>query len=152
MLDKNFKMAESILLEQGYVDEAIEMYQDLHKWDEAIAVAQAKVWRTCFSIEGAVNVCVGREGRETPRCMVRRERSSQHWYSQQLTTGFGVVQFMEDKVMFDLFFVLMFKQILKTNNTKIVLCLVWRSYMEQLINFKSKSEIFPAKAVGWSWW
>ena len=78
VLDKNFKMAESILLEQGYVDEAIEMYQDLHKWDEAIAVAQAKVWRTCCSIEGAVNVCVGREGRETPRCMVRRKRSSQH--------------------------------------------------------------------------
>jgi len=24
------------------VDEAIEMYQELHKWDEAIAVAQAK--------------------------------------------------------------------------------------------------------------
>ena len=46
VLDKNFKLAESILLEQGYVDEAIEMYQELHKWDEAIAVAQAKVWRT----------------------------------------------------------------------------------------------------------
>lgn len=70
VLDKNFKMAESILLEQGYVDEAIEMYQELHKWDEAIAVAQAKVWRTCCSIEGAVNVCVGGERRGTPRCMV----------------------------------------------------------------------------------
>ena len=44
VLDKKFKLAESILLEQGYVDEAIEMYQELHKWDEAIAVAQAKVW------------------------------------------------------------------------------------------------------------
>ena len=44
VLDKNFKLAESILLEQGYVDEAIEMYQELHKWDEAIAVADAKVW------------------------------------------------------------------------------------------------------------
>ena len=43
VLDKNFKMAESILLEHGYVDEAIEMYQELHKWDEAIAVADAKV-------------------------------------------------------------------------------------------------------------
>ena len=48
VLDKNFKMAESILLEQGYVDEAIEMYQELHKWDEAIAVAHAKVWRRCW--------------------------------------------------------------------------------------------------------
>ena len=26
------------------MDEAIEMYQELHKWDEAIAVADAKVW------------------------------------------------------------------------------------------------------------
>ena len=43
ILDKNFKTAESILLEQGHVDEAIEMYQELHKWDEAIAVAEAKV-------------------------------------------------------------------------------------------------------------
>ena len=43
ILEKNFKMAESILLEQGHVDEAIEMYQELHKWDEAIAVAEAKV-------------------------------------------------------------------------------------------------------------
>ena len=43
VLDKNFKLAESILLEHGYVDEAIEMYQELHKWDEAIAVAAAKV-------------------------------------------------------------------------------------------------------------
>ncbi|XP_067032279.1 intraflagellar transport protein 172 homolog isoform X2 [Acropora muricata] len=42
VLDKNFKLAESILLEHGYVDEAIEMYQELHKWDEAIAVAAAK--------------------------------------------------------------------------------------------------------------
>ena len=43
ILDKNFKTAENILLEQGHVDEAIEMYQELHKWDEAIAVAEAKV-------------------------------------------------------------------------------------------------------------
>ena len=43
VLDKQFKLAETILLEQGHVDEAIEMYQELHKWDEAIAVAEAKV-------------------------------------------------------------------------------------------------------------
>jgi len=70
VLDKNFKMAESILLEQGYVDEAIEMYQELHKWDEAIAVAQAKVCKTCCSFQGEVNVLrVGKE-RGAPRCMV----------------------------------------------------------------------------------
>lgn len=46
VLDKNFKLAETILLEQGHVDEAIEMYQELHKWDEAIAVAEAKVHKT----------------------------------------------------------------------------------------------------------
>ena len=58
VLDKNFKMAESILLEQGYVDEAIEMYQELHKWDEAIAVAQAKVWRRCcWFHEWGTKVC-----------------------------------------------------------------------------------------------
>ncbi|EDO25896.1 predicted protein, partial [Nematostella vectensis] len=46
VLDKNFKLAESYLLEQGHVDEAIEMYQELHKWDEAIAVAEATVTTT----------------------------------------------------------------------------------------------------------
>ena len=43
ILDKNFKTAENVLLEQGHVDETIEMYQELHKWDDAIAVAEAKV-------------------------------------------------------------------------------------------------------------
>ena len=28
---------------QNAIDEAMEMYQELHKWDEAIAVAEAKV-------------------------------------------------------------------------------------------------------------
>ena len=27
---------------QGYVDEAMEMYQELHKWQEALSVAEAK--------------------------------------------------------------------------------------------------------------
>ena len=48
VLSKDFKEAENILLEQGHVDEAIEMYQDLHKWDDAIAVAEAKVGRVTW--------------------------------------------------------------------------------------------------------
>ena len=28
---------------QNHIDEAMEMYQELHKWDEAIIVAEAKV-------------------------------------------------------------------------------------------------------------
>jgi len=28
---------------QNHVDEAMEMYQEMHMWDEAIEVAQAKV-------------------------------------------------------------------------------------------------------------
>ena len=41
-LDKNFKMAESIYLENHSMNEAIEMYQGIYKWDEAIDVAAAK--------------------------------------------------------------------------------------------------------------
>uniref|UniRef100_A0A3B4BGA9 Intraflagellar transport protein 172 homolog n=1 Tax=Periophthalmus magnuspinnatus TaxID=409849 RepID=A0A3B4BGA9_9GOBI len=41
-LDKNFKLAERFYMEQNAVDEAIEMYQELHMWDESIAVAEAK--------------------------------------------------------------------------------------------------------------
>ena len=32
---------------QNAIDEAMEMYQELHKWDEAIAVAEAKVGNGC---------------------------------------------------------------------------------------------------------
>uniref|UniRef100_A0A3B4XDD0 Intraflagellar transport 172 n=1 Tax=Seriola lalandi dorsalis TaxID=1841481 RepID=A0A3B4XDD0_SERLL len=42
MLDKNFKMAEMHFMEQNAIDEAIEMYQELHMWDDCIAVAEAK--------------------------------------------------------------------------------------------------------------
>jgi putative ubiquitin-RnfH superfamily antitoxin RatB of RatAB toxin-antitoxin module len=42
-LDKNYKLAESIFLENQAINEAIEMYQSIYKWDEAIDVAEAKV-------------------------------------------------------------------------------------------------------------
>ncbi|KFO82193.1 Intraflagellar transport protein 172, partial [Cuculus canorus] len=42
MLDKNFKLAEMIFLEQNATEEAMNMYQELHMWDECIAVAEAK--------------------------------------------------------------------------------------------------------------
>ena len=43
VLEKHFKLAESIYLDQGQVDRAMEMYQELHKWDESLAIAEAKV-------------------------------------------------------------------------------------------------------------
>ena len=43
VFEKHFKLAESIYLEQGQVEEAMEMYQELHKWDESILIAEAKV-------------------------------------------------------------------------------------------------------------
>ncbi|KAM9155379.1 intraflagellar transport protein 172 homolog isoform 2-T2 [Pangshura tecta] len=42
MLEKNYKMAEMIFLEQNAVEEAMEMYQELHMWEECIVVAEAK--------------------------------------------------------------------------------------------------------------
>lgn len=42
-LEKNFKLAESIFLESQAINEAIEMYQSMYKWEEAIDVAEAKV-------------------------------------------------------------------------------------------------------------
>ncbi|XP_064625451.1 intraflagellar transport protein 172 homolog [Lineus longissimus] len=42
ILDKQFKSAEGIYLERNNIDEAMEMYQEMHKWDEAIDVAEAK--------------------------------------------------------------------------------------------------------------
>ena len=41
-LEKHFDRAEQILLEHGAVDEAMEMYQELHRWDAAIAIAESK--------------------------------------------------------------------------------------------------------------
>ena len=42
ILEKNFKLAEGIYLEQNNINEAMEMYQELHKWDEALEVADAR--------------------------------------------------------------------------------------------------------------
>uniref|UniRef100_A0A8C4VU35 Intraflagellar transport protein 172 homolog n=1 Tax=Gopherus evgoodei TaxID=1825980 RepID=A0A8C4VU35_9SAUR len=42
MLEKNYKLAEMIFLEQNAVEEAMEMYQELHMWEECIVVAEAK--------------------------------------------------------------------------------------------------------------
>jgi len=42
MLNREFKRAEILLLEQGKTEEAMEMYQELHRWDEAIQVAESK--------------------------------------------------------------------------------------------------------------
>jgi intraflagellar transport protein 172 len=42
VLHKQFKRAESLLLEQGRVDDVILMYKDLHKWDEALVVAEMR--------------------------------------------------------------------------------------------------------------
>jgi pentatricopeptide repeat protein len=42
VLDKQFKLAESIYLDQGKVEDAMEMYQEMHKWSQSIKVAEAK--------------------------------------------------------------------------------------------------------------
>jgi len=42
VLDKQFHRAESILLDHNEVDEVMEMYQELHKWDESIKIAEKK--------------------------------------------------------------------------------------------------------------
>ncbi|KAI1897568.1 hypothetical protein AGOR_G00084610 [Albula goreensis] len=42
MLDKNYKMAEMYYMEQNAIEEVMEMYQELHMWDDCIAVAEAK--------------------------------------------------------------------------------------------------------------
>ncbi|MGH0145775.1 UNVERIFIED_CONTAM: hypothetical protein FKN15_006901 [Acipenser sinensis] len=42
MLEKNYKLAEMFYLEQNAIDEVMEMYQELHMWDDCIAVAEAK--------------------------------------------------------------------------------------------------------------
>ena len=43
LMQKNFKEAERIYLEQNSVQEAIDMYQKLHKWEEGIELAKATV-------------------------------------------------------------------------------------------------------------
>ncbi|KAJ3078604.1 hypothetical protein HK102_004372, partial [Quaeritorhiza haematococci] len=42
VLDKQFKLAETIYLDQGRVEEAMNMYQEMHKWHLSIKVAEAK--------------------------------------------------------------------------------------------------------------
>jgi len=42
-LEKNFKLAESIFLESQAVNEALDMYLGLYRFEEAIEIAEAKV-------------------------------------------------------------------------------------------------------------
>mmetsp|Transcript_30644 Transcript_30644/g.27829 ORF Transcript_30644/g.27829 Transcript_30644/m.27829 type:complete len:722 (+) Transcript_30644:437-2602(+) len=42
LLEKQFYKAETIYLEQNEIDEAMEMYQELHKWDDSIKIAEKK--------------------------------------------------------------------------------------------------------------
>ncbi|KAI9201990.1 uncharacterized protein BJ171DRAFT_584638 [Polychytrium aggregatum] len=42
ILEKQFMAAEQIYLDQEKIEEAMEMYQDMHKWDLSIKVAEAK--------------------------------------------------------------------------------------------------------------
>ena len=42
ILDKKFAKAEELFLEQGQVEDAMEMYQELHKWEDAIRVAEIR--------------------------------------------------------------------------------------------------------------
>lgn len=41
IMNKEYKIAESIFLEQHKIEEAIQMYLDLHRWDDAIELAKA---------------------------------------------------------------------------------------------------------------
>ena len=42
LLEKRFDEAENLYLDRGKVNEAMEMYQELHKWDKAIKVAESR--------------------------------------------------------------------------------------------------------------
>ncbi|XP_078486595.1 intraflagellar transport protein 172 homolog [Ciona intestinalis] len=42
ILEKQFKKAEQIYLENGELNECIQFYQEMHMWDEAIALAETK--------------------------------------------------------------------------------------------------------------
>jgi len=42
VLDKQFHRAEAILLQNDEVEEAMGMYQELHRWDESIKIAEKK--------------------------------------------------------------------------------------------------------------
>lgn len=40
VLDKNFALAENILIQHDEIEEAMMMYQGLHRWDESIKIAE----------------------------------------------------------------------------------------------------------------
>ena len=56
VLNKKFKEAEGIYLEQGMVDLAMEMYQELHKWDDSLEIAARKVRKRCHVLLDSIFV------------------------------------------------------------------------------------------------
>ena len=55
ILDKQFKAAEGIYIEQNRTEEAIDMYQSLHMWDEALNLAEAKAHPQLDSLKESYN-------------------------------------------------------------------------------------------------
>uniref|UniRef100_A0A7S3QV19 Intraflagellar transport protein 172 homolog n=1 Tax=Dunaliella tertiolecta TaxID=3047 RepID=A0A7S3QV19_DUNTE len=52
MLNKQWPVAENLLLSQGKIDECIAMYQDIHKWDDAIRVASSNKHPEADALKG----------------------------------------------------------------------------------------------------
>eukprot|EP00051_Salpingoeca_urceolata_P019102 m.274557 g.274557 ORF g.274557 m.274557 type:complete len:1824 (+) comp19348_c0_seq8:278-5749(+) len=63
-LEKQFKLAESIFLEQNQTDEAIQMYQRLHKWGGAIEVAEARMHPDLDTLRGDYSRWLRETGQE----------------------------------------------------------------------------------------
>ena len=46
MFEERFKETESVFLEQNHVDEAMEMYQEMHMWEELLKLLKLRYcWR-----------------------------------------------------------------------------------------------------------
>lgn len=58
MLNKQWPVAENLLLAQGKVDECMQIYQDAYKWEDALRVAEAARHPDAEALKGRYYKCV----------------------------------------------------------------------------------------------
>lgn len=106
VLNGQLARAEQLLLQQGLVEETMEMYQELHKWEQSIAVAEARQHPEVQTLKANYLQWLTETGQEEKAAELK-EREGDHVFAVRLFLKGGlparaaaVVQRYEDREHF----------------------------------------------------
>ncbi|XP_014243162.1 intraflagellar transport protein 172 homolog [Cimex lectularius] len=73
ILNKQLKTAEAVYLEQNQLDKALDMYKQLHKWDEAISLAEASGYTKLSLLKNEYVIWLMKTGQQEKAGQVKQE-------------------------------------------------------------------------------